>query len=80
MKAAKGDKTLRCRSAEPSSGEYLSGFCKTDRLLPVITLTIFWGADKCKEVGLPFREVLSRIARKFDFLLHESEALVKKYW
>lgn len=33
-----------------------------------------------KEVGLPFNEVISRVARKFDFPLHESEELVKKYW
>lgn len=31
---------------KPSSQEYLSGFYKTDRLLPVITLVIFWGAEK----------------------------------
>jgi hypothetical protein len=28
-----------------SSGEYLSGFYKTDRLIPVITLVMFFGAD-----------------------------------
>ena len=31
---------------KPSSQEYLSGFYKTDKLIPVVTLTIFWGADK----------------------------------
>lgn len=31
---------------KPSSWEYLSGFYKTDRLLPVITLTIFFGPDQ----------------------------------
>ena len=31
---------------KPSSEEYLSGFYKTDRLLPVITLTILWGPEK----------------------------------
>lgn len=31
---------------EISSEEYLSGFYKTDKLLPVITLTIYWGADR----------------------------------
>ena len=33
-----------------------------------------------KEVGLSLEEVISRIARKFDFSLHESEEVVKKYW
>jgi len=31
---------------KPSSDEYLNGFYKTDKLLPVITLTIFWGAEE----------------------------------
>lgn len=30
----------------PNSGEYLSGFYKEDRLLPVITLVIYFGADR----------------------------------
>ncbi len=29
-----------------NSAEFLSGFTKTDRLTPVITLTIYWGADE----------------------------------
>ncbi len=29
-----------------SSDEFLSGFYKTDKLLPVFTLTIYWGADE----------------------------------
>jgi hypothetical protein len=29
-----------------SSGEFLSGFTKDDKLTPVITLTIYWGADE----------------------------------
>ena len=28
-----------------NSGEFLSGFKKTDRLTPVITLTVYWGSD-----------------------------------
>lgn len=34
------------REYRPSPEEYLSGFYKTDKLLPVVTLTIYWGADK----------------------------------
>ncbi len=29
-----------------SGGEYLSGFYREDRILPVITIVIFWSADK----------------------------------
>lgn len=29
-----------------SSDEFLSGFYRTDKLLPVFTLTIYWGADE----------------------------------
>ncbi len=29
-----------------TSSEFLSGFRKDDRLIPVITLTLYWGADK----------------------------------
>ena len=31
---------------KPSSGEFLSGFHKTDRLIPVVTLVIYWGPDR----------------------------------
>lgn len=31
---------------KPSSGEYLSGFYKDDRIIPVITLTLHFGAEK----------------------------------
>ncbi len=34
------------RKDKPSPQEYLSGFYKTDKLIPVITLVIFWGAEK----------------------------------
>ncbi len=33
------------KAAKPTAEEYLSGFYKTDRLLPVITLTIYWGSE-----------------------------------
>lgn len=31
------------RKTKPSSGEFLSGFHKTDRLIPVVTLVIYRG-------------------------------------
>ena len=31
---------------EPTSEEFLSGFYKTDRLIPVVTLTILWGPEE----------------------------------
>lgn len=31
---------------KPSSYEFLSGFHKTDRLVPVVTLVIYWGPDR----------------------------------
>ena len=31
---------------EPSSAEFLSGFYKTDRLIPVVTLVIYFGPDR----------------------------------
>lgn len=31
---------------KPSSDEFLSGFYKTDRLIPVVTLVIYWGPDR----------------------------------
>lgn len=45
---------------KPTSGEYLSGFYKTDKLLPVITLTIYWGADRW-DGPLSLREMYSPI-------------------
>lgn len=31
---------------KPSSGEFLGGFHKTDRLIPLVTLVIYWGPDR----------------------------------
>lgn len=45
-KAAQSHKNNKDGQYKPSSQEYLSGFYKTDKLLPVITLVIFWGAEK----------------------------------
>ncbi|MCM1091044.1 MAG: Rpn family recombination-promoting nuclease/putative transposase [Butyrivibrio sp.] len=33
------------KEEKPSNGEFLSGFWKTDRLIPVITLVIYFGSD-----------------------------------
>ncbi|MCM1411739.1 MAG: Rpn family recombination-promoting nuclease/putative transposase, partial [Lachnospiraceae bacterium] len=33
------------QEAKPTDGEFLSGFWKTDRLIPVITLVIYFGAE-----------------------------------
>ncbi len=41
-----------------SQGEYLSGFYKTDRLLPVMTLTVFYSAEKW-DGPLTLREMYS---------------------
>lgn len=45
-KRKKKDKGKKDDGYKPSPEEYLSGFYKTDKLLPVITLVIFWGSDK----------------------------------
>jgi len=34
------------KDKSPSNAEYLSGFYRTDKLVPVITLTIYFGAEK----------------------------------
>lgn len=43
---------------KPSTSEYLSGFYKTDKLLPVITLTIFFGAEEW-DAPLSLKEMYS---------------------
>ena len=43
-KAAKSHRQER--EHKPSSGEFLGGFHKTDRLIPVVTLVIYWGPDR----------------------------------
>lgn len=34
------------KNYRPKSAEFLSGFGKNDKLVPVITITIYWGAGK----------------------------------
>lgn len=41
-KAAKSHRKGRAAG----DGEFLSGFCKADRLVPVVTLTVYWGPGK----------------------------------
>ena len=43
-KAAKSHR--QGKEHKPSSGEFLGGFHKTDRLIPVVTLVIYWGPDR----------------------------------
>lgn len=49
-KASKSHRTAlknECESkTEISEGEFLSGFYKSDKLIPVITLVVYWGADE----------------------------------
>jgi hypothetical protein len=40
------DKHRKNKEHPSDSSEFLSGFYKTDRLIPVITITIYWGADE----------------------------------
>lgn len=40
-----GEKTDETERKSPSSGEFLSGFWKEDRLIPSITVTIYFGSD-----------------------------------
>lgn len=42
---AKSHKKSDRNTASPTSDEYLSGFWRTDKLLPVVTLTVYFGAD-----------------------------------
>lgn len=39
-------KSHKINKAKASSGEYLSGFLKSDCLLPVVTLVVYFGADE----------------------------------
>ncbi len=43
---------------EPTDGEFLSGFWKTDRLIPVITLVIYFGSDSW-DAPLSLKEMYS---------------------
>ena len=43
---------------EPTDGEFLSGFWKTDRLIPVVTLVIYFGSDSW-DAPLSLKEMYS---------------------
>ncbi len=45
---------------EPTGGEFLSGFWKTDRLIPVITLVIYFGSDSW-DAPLSLKEMYSNV-------------------
>lgn len=45
---------------EPTDGEFLSGFWKTDRLIPVITLVIYFGSDSW-DAPLSLKEMYSEV-------------------
>ena len=58
-------KEMRSESAEtpqekeePTDGEFLSGFWKTDRLIPVVTLVIYFGSDSW-DAPLSLKEMYS---------------------
>ncbi len=36
----------RYKTGEADGDEYLSGFMKDDRLIPVVTLTVYWGTKE----------------------------------
>lgn len=46
MKKKKGKRSADEDRKTPSSGEFLSGFWKEDRLIPSVTVTIFFGPEK----------------------------------
>lgn len=69
---------------KPSSGEYLSGFWKTDHLLPVITVTIFWGAEKwsgplsLKEMYAPVEEAVMKYVPDYKVNLISPEQMTEE--
>lgn len=46
------------RKEEPTDGEFLSGFWKTDRLIPVVTLVIYFGSNNW-DAPLSLKEMYS---------------------
>ena len=46
MRDMKSEQSVKLQREEtPTDGEFLSGFWKTDRLIPVVTLVIYFGSD-----------------------------------
>jgi hypothetical protein len=61
-------KKHKCEKDTETSAEFLSGFTKDDKLIPVITLTIYWGADEWdgpRSLYEMFRESDSKEFSKF---------------
>lgn len=46
MKREKGQKETNAKEGRKSAGEFLSGFWAEDKLIPSITVTIFFGAEE----------------------------------
>lgn len=46
VETANSHKSSAAKGEKPNPDEYLSGFWKSDRLLPVVTLVIYYGADE----------------------------------
>ena len=55
---AKSHKTSENKVRKPSNDEYLSGFWKDDRLIPVITLVVYYGAGEW-DAPLSLKEMYS---------------------
>ncbi len=58
METANSHKNSIAKGKKPNSDEYLSGFWKSDRMLPVVTLVIYYGADEW-DGPLSLREMYS---------------------
>ncbi|MCM1268737.1 MAG: Rpn family recombination-promoting nuclease/putative transposase [Bacteroidales bacterium] len=50
----------RAKQAKPTDGEFLSGFWKSDRLLPVITLVIYFGSESW-DAPLSLKEMYAEV-------------------
>ena len=62
----------RAKERAPTSGEYLSGFYRNDRLIPVITVVVYFGAD----TWIAPRS----LHEMFDVKKPEILSLVPDYW
>ncbi len=68
----------------PSAGEYLSGFYRSDQLIPVITLVIYFGAKRwdgpksLKEMLTVRDEAILKYAADYSINLVSPEALTKE--
>jgi len=53
-----GNESQTQEEGEPTDGEFLSGFWRSDRLVPVITLVIYWGSESW-DAPLSLKEMYS---------------------